>query len=552
MGRADDRGAAPPLPAGPVRERAQRGRRVPDRNQVRAGEADRLEPVAAVSPQLGTEPPRVDAGRLDPGRDEAVRDRIAVKQGAQCGQVGAGQQAGRTAEPQHGPSVCPGRISKCARPDVHLVRPDAARGAGRGRGAEPPAAAAGRLRPSGRLGRVRLAAARPEGAAQRRADRPRGDGPDRRPGGAVPGAAAARAVRGDRPVDRVRAGRLQGASTGAAPTTCSRRPTRSCSRCWPRPSSPRTRTCRCRSTRCRRSSGTSRGRGRGCCARREFVMKDSYSFDLDRRGARGLVRRPPGGVPADLRPARARRAGRLGGVGGDGRLGVGGVPRADAGRRGHVRLLRAVRLRGQHRGGALAPAHRAGRRAGTGGGAGHPGHADDRDGRRAPRRAGVGDAEEPARRRRSTARSSRSACPATARSTSRRVEAAARAGAASSRRPTSPPTPSWSAATSVRRAWPAATSGTWPTSGSSPGTSWVTGANDPTGTPATWSPAATSPSTSTPTWSPSSTATPARAAARRSPLDRGVEVGHVFQLGRKYTDAFEPRRHPARTGRRSG
>src|SRR3712207_8242103 len=34
--------------------------------------------------------------------------------------------------------------------------------------------------------------------------RPRGDGPDGRPGGALPGAAAARALRGHQPLDRVR------------------------------------------------------------------------------------------------------------------------------------------------------------------------------------------------------------------------------------------------------------------------------------------------------------------------------------------------------------
>ena len=39
-------------------------------------------------------------------------------------------------------------------------------------------------------GHLHLAAARPEGAAQRRADRPRGDGRHRRPGAALPGAAA--------------------------------------------------------------------------------------------------------------------------------------------------------------------------------------------------------------------------------------------------------------------------------------------------------------------------------------------------------------------------
>ena len=87
---------------------------------------------------------------------------------------------------------------------------------------------------------------------------------------------------------------------------------------------------------------------------------------------------------------------------------------------------------------------------------------------------------------------------------------AARAGAARSRRPTSPPTPSWSAATSARRAWPGARSGTSPTGGSRPAPAGSPAPTSPTGTPATWSPAATSPSPSTPTWSPWSTATRAR------------------------------------------
>ena len=53
-------------------------------------------------------------------------------------------------------------------------------------------------------GHLHLAAAGPAGAAQHRGDHPRGDGRDRRPGAAVPRAAAARALRGDRPLDGVR------------------------------------------------------------------------------------------------------------------------------------------------------------------------------------------------------------------------------------------------------------------------------------------------------------------------------------------------------------
>ena len=38
---------------------------------------------------------------------------------------------------------------------------------------------------------------------------------------------------------------------------------------------------------------------------REFLMKDAYSFDLDDAGLREAYARHRGGVPADLRPARA-------------------------------------------------------------------------------------------------------------------------------------------------------------------------------------------------------------------------------------------------------
>ena len=83
---------------------------------------------------------------------------------------------------------------------------------------------------------------------------------------------------------------------------------------------------------------------------REFLMKDSYSFDTDGRGPGRVVRPAPRGVPADLRASRPglphlRRHRRR-----HGRLQVRGVPRPGRGRRGHLRRLPELRLRGQHRG----------------------------------------------------------------------------------------------------------------------------------------------------------------------------------------------------------
>ena len=267
VGRPDDRGAAPPLPPGPVGERAPAR---PGRRRPGPGSRRRSRPPRAGCRRIPTARRRAATG---PAPAASTRD--ATKQCATGSRSSRGRRAGRSAPVSRRaapPSLSTGQAYALAGsrsvPDlmstwfVRTLREEPAE-------AEVPShrllLRAGYVRRVA-AGRVRLAAARPEGAAQRRADRPRGDGPDRRPGGAVPGAAAARAVRGDRPVGP-RTGRTSsGWSTGAAPTTCSRRPTRSCSRCWPRPSWPRTRTCRCRSTRCRRSSGTSRGRGPGCCA----------------------------------------------------------------------------------------------------------------------------------------------------------------------------------------------------------------------------------------------------------------------------------------------
>ena len=72
---------------------------------------------------------------------------------------------------------------------------------------------------------------------------------------------------------------------------------------------------------------------------REFVMKDSYSFDVDDAGLRALLRRAPRGLHPDLRPAGPGLRHRLGDVRGDGRQRERGVPAADRGRRGHLRAL---------------------------------------------------------------------------------------------------------------------------------------------------------------------------------------------------------------------
>ena len=89
---------------------------------------------------------------------------------------------------------------------------------------------------------------------------------------------------------------------------------------------------------------------------REFVMKDSYSFDVDDEG---LERPTPrtARLHQDLRPARVRLRDRQGHRRRDGRLQVGGVPRHGRERRGHLRPLHLVRLRRQRRGGRrTAPA----------------------------------------------------------------------------------------------------------------------------------------------------------------------------------------------------
>ena len=120
---------------------------------------------------------------------------------------------------------------------------------------------------------------------------------------------------------------------------------------------------------------------------REFVMKDSYSFDVDDAGLDRVVRRPPRRLHPDLRPARPRLRDRLGAVRGDGRLASEEFLTPGRGRRGHLRPVhrRATTrptsrpLRTRSRRPAVRRRARRARR-------GHPRHPDHRDARRAGQR----------------------------------------------------------------------------------------------------------------------------------------------------------------------
>ena len=236
--------------------------------------------------------------------------------------------------------------------------------------------------------------ARVDRAAQRRAHRPRGDG-------SPPGSRRSTSRRCC-PASRTRspaggpstATACSGSRTAAAPTSCSPRRTRRCSRC-----SSRTCTASYKDlplsifqiqTKFRDEARPRAGLLRG----REFVMKDSYSFDLDLDGFMASVPGPPRRLRADVRAAGPAVRDRLGDVRGDGRLGQRGVPRAAGGRRGHLRALHELRLRGEHRGGAGArsPGRSPSTTRRRPRGRRHAGHADDPDARRPaqrPRRPGA-------------------------------------------------------------------------------------------------------------------------------------------------------------------
>ena len=121
---------------------------------------------------------------------------------------------------------------------------------------------------------------------------------------------------------------------------------------------------------------------------REFIMKDSYSFDVDDAGLAGVLRRAPRRLHPHLRPARVRLRHRRGHVRRDGRLGVGGVPRprprtartptCAAPRATTPRTSRPCRCRSRPPC-RTTPRPRRARR-------GHPRHPDDRDAGRPPQR----------------------------------------------------------------------------------------------------------------------------------------------------------------------
>ena len=168
-----------------------------------------------------------------------------------------------------------------------------------------------------------------------------------------------------------------------------------------------------------------------------------------------------------------------------------------------------------------------------------------------PRATGRGTAGRHAEERRRawsssrTARASRwsSACPVTGRWTSsgwRRRSSRPRSSR--SPRTTSPRTPRWSRATSVRRCWaPTGRPGsaTWSTRGWSPGTRWVTGANEPGRHVFDLVAGRDFTSDGVIEAAEVRDGDPAPGRLRvRCELARGIEMGHIFQLGRKYAEAL--------------
>ena len=96
----------------------------------------------------------------------------------------------------------------------------------------------------------------------------------------------------------------------------------------------------------------------GILRTREFIMKDSYSFDRDLDGLEESYAKHRDGVHADLRPLRPRDVaveadvGMMGGHGGEEFV----APEPE--RRGRARAVLELRLRRERRGGALARAPR--------------------------------------------------------------------------------------------------------------------------------------------------------------------------------------------------
>ena len=249
------------------------------------------------------------------------------------------------------------------RPGLEALLADPARRAGRRRGGQPQAARARRLHPPGRRRPVVVHAARLARAPQGRADHPRGDGRDRR-AGVVRARADARSSSGRRPA-----------------ATRSRRSSTSQDRAGRRFILPLTHeetfTFHARELQSYRQLPQSwyhfqtkdrdepRPRG-GLLRVREFIMKDSYSFDRDEAGLDASFRAHEARLPPDLPALRDRLPGGAGRVGDDGRQRVGRLPRAVGLGREHARHLRERRLRRRPRGRARRAARaRASRRGST-------------------------------------------------------------------------------------------------------------------------------------------------------------------------------------------
>ena len=291
---------------------------------------------------------------------------------------------------------------------------------------------------------------------------------------------------------------------------------------------------------------------------REFVMKDSYSFDIDDAGLERVLPAAPRRLHPDLRPARLRLRHRQGHVGRDGRLEVRGVPRQGRGRRGHLRPLHPLRLRRQRRGRRASarptPCRTTTRPPRTPRTPPTPPPStrwSTTSTRRSPATTAPGRPATPSRTCSScsstpTAPASRSpsACPATARST----RSASRASSSRSRsrrwtRPSSPSTPRWSRATSARRRWarsrrPASATSSTPAS-----------SRAPAGSPAPTSPARhVLDLVAGRDFTPDGTIEAAEVRdgdacpnCDEGTLEsaRGIEMGHIFQLGRKYAEALD-------------
>ena len=204
---------------------------------------------------------------------------------------------------------------------------------------------------------------------------------DGRAGGALPRAAAARALRGHRPLDRVRRQHLPAEGPQGQ-------------RLPPRPH-PRGDVHPAREGPVLLVQGPAavdlpdpdqvprRGPAPGGHPARPRVRHEGLVLlRRRRRGPRAQLPEAPGRVHQDVRPARSRLRDRQRDVRGDGRQQERGVPAAHRGRRGHVRPLHERRLRRERRGRRHARPPRAGlgrhpRRARRG----HPRHAHHRDAR---------------------------------------------------------------------------------------------------------------------------------------------------------------------------